>query len=160
MHLPVSAVGRIDNGETAVDLALPPADVVFLSAADTELALVTRVAEGSGLSITAVNLGRLEHPLSVDLFLEKTVLQSRCVVLRLMGGYGRWRYLAAEVRRTCRAQGVPLISAPGEDQWDTALARAGALRLFSRPERRSSAAACRSAPRRLLPAGPRSGCCR
>jgi cobaltochelatase CobN len=121
MHLPVGDIGRIDDGEAAVDLGLPPADVVFLSAADTELALIARVAAAGSLSVTTVNLGQLEHPLSVDLFVEKTILRSRCVVLRLMGGSLRWRYLIEETRRACRRQGVPLVCAPGDGDWDAGL---------------------------------------
>ena len=123
MHLPVGEIGRIDDGDTAVDLALPPADVVFLSAADTELALMARVAArgGAGVTVATANLGRLAHPLSVDLFLEKTVLQSRAVVLRCMGGASHWRHLVAEVRRLCRAHTLPLVVVPGEDRWDSAL---------------------------------------
>lgn len=123
MHLPVGEVGRIDDGDAAVDLALPPADVVFLSAADTELALIARVAgrAAAGVTVTTANVGRLVHPLSVDLFLEKTVLRSRSVVLRCMGGASYWRYLAAEVRRVCRAHALPLAIIPGEDRWDPSL---------------------------------------
>ncbi len=38
MHLLAGEVQRIDDAEAAVDLELPPGDIVFLSAADTEIA--------------------------------------------------------------------------------------------------------------------------
>jgi cobaltochelatase CobN len=123
MHLPVGEVGRIDDGDAAVDLALPPADVVFLSAADTELALLARMAgEGrAGVTVTTANLGKLAHPLSVDLFVEKTILQSASVVIRCMGGPSYWPYALSAVRNACRRNAIPLVVVPGEDFWDSGL---------------------------------------
>ncbi|MEJ0097068.1 MAG: hypothetical protein WDM84_02800 [Bauldia sp.] len=109
MHLLAGDVARIDDGDAAVDLALPPGDIVFLSAADTELALLSRVAGTRGAdapSVRVANLGRLAHPLSVDLFLERTVQGARYVVVRCMGGASYWPYGLMELRRLCRVSRI------------------------------------------------------
>ncbi len=56
-------------------------------------------------------LGKLRHPLSVDLYLEQTVAHARCVVLRLLGGLDYWRYGAEELAALCRAKGIAASSA-------------------------------------------------
>lgn len=40
MHLLATLPGTIDDGSTAVDLAQTPSDIVVLSSADTELAML------------------------------------------------------------------------------------------------------------------------
>ena len=40
MHLLAAAPGRIDDGASAIDLGQSPADIVVLSAADSEIALL------------------------------------------------------------------------------------------------------------------------
>ncbi len=52
MHVLVGQSRRLDDGEEAVDLEQAPADVVFLSAADTELAgLAAAHAQHDGYSL-------------------------------------------------------------------------------------------------------------
>ncbi len=120
MHLLAAEPGRIDDGEAAVDLDQPPADIVFLSAADSELASLVAAAGRSsfGLSLRVANLGRLAHPLSVDLYVEKTLERSKLVVIRMMGGAGYWSYGLDRLRALARGGGPALIVIPGEDRWD------------------------------------------
>ncbi len=42
MHILAIESGTIDDGESAVDLEQSPAEIIILSAADTELALLSR----------------------------------------------------------------------------------------------------------------------
>src|SRR5665213_2009947 len=104
MHLLAGDVARIDDGDAAIDLGLPPGDIVFLSAADTELALIGKIAAERGSdapSVRFANLGRLSHPMSVDHFLEATVRHAKHVVVRCMGGASYWSYGLVELRRIC-----------------------------------------------------------
>ena len=48
MHLLAGDVARIDDGDAAVDLGQPPGDIIFLSAADTELAALAAAASTRG----------------------------------------------------------------------------------------------------------------
>ncbi|HEY5080599.1 MAG TPA: cobaltochelatase subunit CobN [Bauldia sp.] len=124
MHLLAGDVARIDDGDAAIDLGLPPGDIVFLSAADTELALIGKIAAERGSdapSVRFANLGRLSHPMSVDHFLEATVRHAKHVVVRCMGGASYWSYGLVELRRICHMYRISCAVIPGDDRWDPGL---------------------------------------
>lgn len=121
MHLLPTTTVMLDEGGAAVDLALPPADVVVLSFADSDLSSLA-AAERGGLTLTLASLRRLRHPLSVDLLVEKTVTASRFVVIRCLGGLDYWRYGIEQVHAACRASGIGLAVLPGDDRPDDRLA--------------------------------------
>ena len=124
MHLLAADVARVDDGDAAVDLGQPSGDIVILSAADTELKVLAEVAAGrdkDAPSLRLANLGRLSHPLSVDLYLEKTITGANLVVVRMMGGAGYWPYGLEQLRALARRGGPELAVMPGEDRWDVSL---------------------------------------
>lgn len=96
MHLLAAKPGAIADGGQAVDLKQSPADIVMLSAADSELACLAaahaRITEAGFPSLRLASLLALGHPLSVDLYLEKTLSQARLIVVRVLGGYPYWSY--------------------------------------------------------------------
>ncbi|GLK55495.1 cobaltochelatase CobN [Methylopila capsulata] len=116
MHLLKAQGQPIGDGTEAVDLDLTPADVVIVSAADTEIAGLARAhaAFGAGApSLRLASLQKLRHNMSVDLFLEKTVARSKLLVLRLLGGAAYWPYGVEEAVRMARRHGVKLAVMPG-----------------------------------------------
>ncbi|WP_020185008.1 cobaltochelatase subunit CobN [Methylopila sp. 73B] len=116
MHLLKAQGQPIGDGTEAVDLDLTPADVVIVSAADTEIAGLARAhaALGDGApSLRLASLQKLRHNMSVDLFLEKTVARSKLLVLRLLGGAAYWPYGVEEAVRMARRHGVKLAVMPG-----------------------------------------------
>jgi len=124
MHLLAGDVGRIEDGEAAVDLDQSPGDIVVLSSADSELALLAEVAKemGEGApTLRLANLMRLAHPLSVDLYVEKTLAGAKLIVVRLMGGVGYWPYGLERLRELSRGGRLRLVVVPGEDRWDPGL---------------------------------------
>ncbi|MBT6828380.1 MAG: hypothetical protein HOA58_02580, partial [Rhodospirillaceae bacterium] len=73
MHLLAAQPGGIADGGEAVDLGQSPGDIVFASAADTELACFARAQASLGEgapSLRLANLMNLSHNLSVDNWLE------------------------------------------------------------------------------------------
>ena len=73
MHLLAAQPGAIDNGADPVDLGQTPAEVVFISAADTELAALSEARaaiEADAPSLRLASLNHLQHPMSVDLHIE------------------------------------------------------------------------------------------
>ena len=97
MHLLQAQPGEISDGAEPVDASQTPADIVFISAADTELAALSAArAElteaGFGASLRLAQLGWLAHPYSVDLYVQNTALKSRLVIARILGGEGYWPY--------------------------------------------------------------------
>ena len=97
MHLLAATPGSVTDGSEAVDLGQTPGDILFLSAADTELACLAQgyaqVRAGHAgpfPSLRLANLMQLGHNLSVDLYVEEMVVHAKLVVVRVIGGTGYW----------------------------------------------------------------------
>lgn len=125
MHLlPVSTVS-LDEGEAAIDLAQPPGDVVVLSFADSDLSALA-AAHGRVKDILPTlrlaSLKKLRHPLSVDVYAEKTITGAKAVVVRCLGGLDYWRYGVETLSSLCRARKIALAVLPGDDRDDPRLA--------------------------------------
>jgi cobaltochelatase CobN len=126
MHLLAAQSGTIGDGE-AVDLGQSPAEIVVLTAADSEIAALAAarrrlVAEQALPSLRLANLLRLSHHMSVDLYVEKVIAQAKLVIVRLLGGRSYWPYGVEQIAATCRERGIPLAFLPGDDQPDPDLA--------------------------------------
>ena len=133
MHLLQSQGFAVSGGEQAVDTGQTPGDIVFLSAADSELALLAaaharlRQEDGGASTLRLVNLMRLGHNLSVDLYAEQVAAHARLVIVRLLGGTGYWPYGVERLVEVCRAGGIPLALLPGDDAPDAELAALSSL---------------------------------
>ncbi|WP_207484132.1 cobaltochelatase subunit CobN [Arenibaculum pallidiluteum] len=129
MHLLAAQAGAVPEGE-AVDLGQDPAEIVFLSAADTELACLAEAMDRLGPGVPTLRLAsllQLGHNLSVDLYVERVVEQARLVILRVLGGAGYWPYGLEQVAAACRRRGIALAVLPGDDQPDPELFRHATL---------------------------------
>ncbi|MCA0042325.1 cobaltochelatase subunit CobN [Celeribacter litoreus] len=124
MHLLAATPGSIDDGNEAVDLGQTPADVVVISAADTELALLSeaRAAMDDPVSLRLTSLLHLCHPMSVDLHLDDCATKSRLVIARVLGGSGYWKYGLEQYAARLHEAGVPFVALPGDDKPDAELA--------------------------------------
>jgi len=130
MHLLATQTGVIDGAAEAVDLAQAPGDIVVLSAADSELAALARAwdaIDSEAVTLRLVNLLQLQHNLSVDLYLEKTLRQARLIVLRLLGGAQYWTYGLGEIEALAREHKIALAVLPGDAHPDPELAARSTL---------------------------------
>src|SRR6202030_2027170 len=90
MHLLATTPGTIADGSAAVDLAQSRGDIVVLSRADTDIALLAaaqsrrHAQDASAPRLKLAPILRLGHNFSVDLYME-TVAHARLVVARLLG---------------------------------------------------------------------------
>ncbi len=98
-------------------------DIVFLSAADSELTALARMAAerpAGSPSVAFASLdaladaGRLEDH-------EPRLASARLVVVRAMGGAAYWHAGLTRLRALCDASGAALVAIPGEPRWDAAL---------------------------------------
>jgi cobaltochelatase CobN len=121
MHLLPTSEIRLDDGEDAVDLALPPGDVLVLSFTDSDLSALAVAADENNLSLRLAPLRRLKHPLSADFLIEKTAAQCRFVLVRCLGGLDYWRYGIEQLGTACRERGIPLAILPGDERDDPRL---------------------------------------
>ncbi|MFZ1428440.1 MAG: cobaltochelatase subunit CobN, partial [Geminicoccaceae bacterium] len=125
MHLLSTLEATTADVDVAVDLDQTPGQIVFLSAADSELACLARAQArlpDDAPTVRLANLLQLAHPMSVDLYADRVVANARLVVLRLLGGRGYWPYGVEQLAATCRSQGIPLACLPGDDRPDPDLA--------------------------------------
>jgi cobaltochelatase CobN len=126
MHLLVAQKGSIADADEAIDLGQSPGEVVFLSAADTELATIAAARAaggGSGLDIRVASLMALAHPMSVDTYIEKTARHARLVVVRALGGASYFSYLMDSLLAMASRHRVGLVVLPGDDKPDAGLDR-------------------------------------
>ncbi len=123
MHLLAATPGSIDEGKEPVDLGQSPADIVFISAADTELAALSeaRAALQKPPGLRLANLTHLIHPMSVDLHIDTCAEKSRLVIARVLGGVGYWKYGVEQYAARLRQAGIPLALLPGDDKPDPGL---------------------------------------
>ncbi|MBB2752429.1 UNVERIFIED_ORG: cobaltochelatase CobN [Rhizobium aethiopicum] len=124
MHLLLAQQGTISDGEEAIDLGQTPGDILFLSAADSELAAVAAAhqARGGPHSLRLASLMSLKHPMSVDTYVERTARHARLIVVRALGGASYFRY-ALEALHACAARNGTLIAVlPGDSRPDAGLA--------------------------------------
>jgi cobaltochelatase CobN len=132
MHLLAATQGVIADGSAAVDLAQSPGDIVLLSSADTEIALLAaaqsrlRARNPTAPRLRLAPILRLAHNFSVDLYME-IVAQACLVIARLLGGSAYWPYGVERMVETCRERGVPLALLPGDDRPDPELAQLSTL---------------------------------
>ncbi len=123
MHLLAATPGAISDGTEPVDLGQTPADVVIISAADTELAALSdaRSEMTDPPTLRLANMMHLTHPMSVDLHLDECATKSRLVIARILGGAGYWKYGLTQYAARLRDANIPFAALPGDDKPDPEL---------------------------------------
>ena len=111
MHLLLAQQGAIADADEAIDLGQSGADIVFISAADTELASLSAALTGlsDGPSLRLANMMSLSHPMSIDVYAENTIAKSRMVIVRVLGGESYWPYGLEVLHATCLECDIPLV---------------------------------------------------
>ncbi|NQU57028.1 MAG: cobaltochelatase subunit CobN, partial [Rhodospirillales bacterium] len=130
MHLLAATPGGVSDGSEAIDLGQSAGDIVFLSAADSELSAFADAygdMAKAAPSLRLANLLNLGHNMSVDLYVESVISGARLVIVRLLGGRGYWPYGVEQIAATCFRNGTPLALLPGDDQPDAELATLSTL---------------------------------
>src|SRR5262249_38515718 len=101
-----------------------PADIVFLSFSDSDLAGMAAAWESRKdelPSLRLASLASLRHPFSVDRYVETVISRARIVLVPLLGGRDCWRYGAEELARAAREYGVAIAFVPGDAREDARL---------------------------------------
>ena len=128
MHLLVAQKGSLSDGDEAVDLGQSPGDVLFLSAADTELASIAAARQSTGrMAWRLASLADLKHPMSVDTFIDRMATKARLVVVRALGGASYFSYVLESLHAAAVARGFKVAALPGDDRPDPGLDRLSTL---------------------------------
>src|ERR1700721_3619526 len=120
MHLKLDDSGSIDDGRAARDLGQASADIVVLSAADSDLAAfgaAHATLPNDFPSVRLTNLLALGPPASVDLYVERTLRDAPIVVLRMLGGESYWPHGVESLRADALRRDALLACIPGELSW-------------------------------------------
>jgi cobaltochelatase CobN len=121
MHLLLRDTRSLDDDAPAQELGQTPAPLVILSFSDADLGALAGAWTPAHPPQRLAPLGRLRHPMSVDLYVEQVAAHARCIVVRLLGGLDYWRYGADELATLARSRGIALAFLPGDAADDTRL---------------------------------------
>ena len=128
MHLLTAQKGSLSDDGEAIDLGQSTGDVLFLSAADTELAaLAGACAKGTASRWRLANLMQLKHPLSIDTYAAKSVSKAKLIVVRALGGASYFAYALEAFHAAAVASGAKIAVLPGDDRPDPELANYSTL---------------------------------
>jgi cobaltochelatase CobN len=117
MHLLATTTASLEALVEPVDLAQDPAEIVALSFSDSDLAgLAAAWTQGRQRlpSLRLAALRDLRHPMSVDLWIDRTAACAKAIVVRLLGGYEWWPYGCDRLAELARVRGIALALLPGE----------------------------------------------
>jgi cobaltochelatase CobN len=126
VHVLATRPGGYAAGDGVVDLAQTPADVVILSAADTDLRLLADACDTLPVdapSLRLASLLSLRANASVDLYFDSVLRHAKLVVVSLIGGAGYWPYGVEQLVERARDGDVELILVPHDDTPDPELER-------------------------------------
>jgi len=126
LHLLATRPGGYAAGDGVVDLGQTAADIVILSAADTDLRLLADACDRLPTdypSLRLASLLALRSNASVDLYFDAVLQHARVVLVALMGGVGYWPYGVERLVEWSREREQRLIFVPGDDSLDPELER-------------------------------------
>ena len=117
MHRLASCPG-LDPPEEVVLVEQPPADVLLLSSAGTDLSTLASCLESDHLQfwrerIRGLDLSCIQHPAQVDHYLRTTATTARLITVRLLGSRGHWSYGLEQLRPQRSVQGRQLVILAG-----------------------------------------------
>ncbi len=122
MHLLLAQQGTISDGDEAIDLGQSPGDILFLSAADTELAAIAAAHGGAAsYSLRLASLMSLKHPMSVDTYVERTARHAKLIIVRALGGASYFHYALEALHAAAARSGAMIAVLPGDSKPDAGL---------------------------------------
>jgi len=125
MHLLAAQPGGFTDDEGIIDLDQSPAEIVILSAADSQLAALASRAESLPEDYPGVRLAnwmQLLKPAAFDLYQHKVIDHATVVVVSLLGGESYWQYAYERLVEwsllSSKVNPHHLILVPGDDSAD------------------------------------------
>ncbi|WP_016914174.1 cobaltochelatase subunit CobN [Vreelandella stevensii] len=124
MHLFAAKPGGFVDDEGIIDLQQSPAEIVILSAADSNLSALAQAVERLGEPCPSVRLANwmnLVKPAAYDLYEDRVLEHAQLVIVSLLGGKTYWPYGHERLLAWAQKPGRQLIMVPGCDAPDDAL---------------------------------------
>ena len=136
MHLITTIPGGWNpNDEGVFYVEQKPGDILFLSAADTELYTMNKVYSARHNHIETIpsfrlaNLTYFKQELTVDTYLDEVVANAKIVVLKLLGGISYFSYLCEAIIECAAENDVQVIFLPGDAKPDLELMKMSSVDL-------------------------------
>ncbi|MDZ4391949.1 cobaltochelatase subunit CobN [Cypionkella sp.] len=127
MHVVFRESHGLEDTQTPFDLGQTPAELVVLSFSDSDLGAFAagwhRANQGETKlpTLRLANLVALQHPMSVDTYVQKTLPGVKGILVRLIGGENYWPYGLMQLQDLARRQGIALAVLPADGREDAAL---------------------------------------
>ena len=104
-----------------------PADILFISTADTELSGLAQVwgkrfRKKARLTLRLIQANPLQHPAAAEHYAYNVLCKAKLAIFRLHGGYGYFPHILDEILHI-KSNGVKtrIMVLPGTDEWDPEL---------------------------------------
>jgi cobaltochelatase CobN len=116
----VAPGGWSPDNEGVIFIEQTPGDIIFLTAADTEIqALSVALRQWSyPATVRAVNLLNLQQQLTIDTYAEEVLEKAKVIIIRLLGGRSYWSYGLEVIKELSERLGIDLYLLPGDEQVD------------------------------------------
>ena len=94
MHLINNKSFITNNGSDSLENIQSPADIIFLTSADTEITLLSKSLRKlkDRPSVRIQNILNLSDDNTVDTYIKKTLSKAKIVIVRILGGRNYWSY--------------------------------------------------------------------
>ncbi len=125
MHRIASQSGDLDSERKLEAVRQTPADILFISTADTELSGLAQVwGKSLRKRLRLMQANPLQHPAAAEHYADNVLCKAKLAIFRLHGGYGYFPHLLDEVRHI-KSHGAKtrMLVLPGTDEWDAELMR-------------------------------------
>ena len=126
MHRIATKPGDLDSEKKLEPIQQTPADILFISTADTELSGLVQVwgkrYREAVLTLRLMHATPLQHPDAAEHYADHVLCKAKLAIFRLHGGYGYFPHLLDEILHI-KSHGAKtrIIVLPGTDEWDPEL---------------------------------------
>ncbi len=130
MHRLAAVPGSAAEADAGAFVEQPPAPLLVLTSADTDLltleALLAAEPDLLTAALRGLNLAALAHPAVIDHYLATTAATATVVLVRLLGGRGHWSYGLERLQLWAAAEpGRRLLVLAGTEEEEEGLAALG-----------------------------------
>ena len=123
MHLINNKSFITNNGSDSLENIQSPADIIFLTSADTEITLLSKSLRKikDRPSVRIQNILNLSDDNTVDTYIKKTLSKAKIVIVRILGGRNYWSYGVDQILADQMKKKYKIIFLPGDDKFDEQL---------------------------------------
>ena len=127
MHRIATKPGDLDSEKKLESVSQTPANILFISTADTELSGLAQVwgkrfRKKARLTLRLMQANPLQHPAAAEHYADNVLSKAKLAIFRLHGGYGYFPHMLDEILHI-KSHGAKtrILVLPGTYEWDPEL---------------------------------------